>query len=459
MNKLPFYLKILAWLGLYPKSKHTKPSEAVHSCEHVTKIAFAQFDLLDPLTRATSALGFKFATPIQAAVLPKLLRGENVIGQAKTGTGKTAAFLLATLQYLLTHKSSKKLKGPRALILAPTRELAIQIFQDAKGLGQFTPLKFAAVYGGMDYGKQKAQFDQMPDCIIGTPGRIIDFYKQRLIHFKAIQVLVFDEADRMFDLGFIKDMRFILRRLPPPHQRLNLLFSATMTYRVRELAYEHMDNPECVIIESDKIVADRVEERMYCPANEEKLPLLMGLLASITPRREIIFVNTKQAASRVCRYLNANGFHAAALSGDIPQRQRIKLLDDFTKHALPILVATDVAARGLHIPEVFHVFNYDIPDSPKDYVHRIGRTARAGAKGIAISFACEKYAHNLTDLYEYLGYQITTSNISNELLFEVKAPKAMPAKQKKHSSRHHPSYKHQQGKHRPRQRPSREHKE
>ena len=245
------------------------------------------------------------------------------------------------------------------------------------------------MFGGVDYEKQRRTLEEGVDVLIGTPGRIIDYFKQHVFDLRAIQVAVLDEADRMFDLGFIKDIRFILRRLPHPTERLNMMFSATLSYRVLELAYEHMNNPELIRIEPDKMTVDRVRQALYFPSTEEKIPLLMGLLRRIDAHRTMVFVNTRRSAEVLERTLTANGFVAQALSGDVPQTKRLKMMRDFHNGDVAVLIATDVASRGLHIPDVSHVFNFDLPNDAEDYVHRIGRTARAGAEGDAISFGCE----------------------------------------------------------------------
>jgi ATP-dependent RNA helicase RhlB len=304
-------------------------------------------------------------------------------------------------------------------MLAPTRELAIQIHKDAEVLGRHTGLKLGLVYGGAGYESQRQQLQDGVDILIGTPGRLIDYFKQKIFDLKELQVIVLDEADRMFDLGFIKDIRYLLRRMPPPNERLGLLFSATLSYRVIELAYEHMNNPETVKIETDKVTADKVTQVCYMTANDEKIPLLIGLLRHIDPRRTIVFVNTKRAADKVWGFLEGNGVHAAVLSGDVPQKKRIRLLTAFQTGELPILVATDVAARGLHIPDVSHVFNYDLPEDAEDYVHRIGRTARAGASGDAVSFACETYSFSLPEIEEFIGHPLPMQAITSDLLAEV----------------------------------------
>jgi ATP-dependent RNA helicase RhlB len=385
-------------------------------------VTFDSLGLEPSLSEGIRDAGFSNCTPIQAQTLPIGLAGRDVAGQAQTGTGKTAAFLIALYQTLLRNPppaSRSSTAGPasiRAIIVAPTRELAVQIFNDAEILGKHTGFRNAVVYGGVDYEKQRKQLADGVDVLIGTPGRLIDYLKQRVFDMRHAQVLVLDEADRMFDLGFIADIRYILRRLPPPAQRLSMLFSATLSHRVLELAYEHMNNPELVRIEPDKMTVDRVRQLMYYPSMEEKVPLLIGLLRQFEARRTMVFVNTKRAAERLESALNANGFHAQALSGDVPQQKRLRFLRDFHNGDLAVLIATDVASRGLHIPDVSHVFNFDLPQDSADYVHRIGRTARAGADGDAISFACEEYAVSLPEIEEYIGHKVPSAPIAPELL-------------------------------------------
>ena len=300
--------------------------------------------------------------------------------------------------------------------MAPTRELAIQIHKDAIALAKHTDYRIQVVYGGTGYDSQREAIQEGVDILIGTPGRLIDYFKQRVFDLRAIQVLVMDEADRMFDLGFIKDIRFLLRRCPPPAQRLGLLFSATLSYRVTELAYEHMNNPQKITVETEQITADRVRETAYMVSNDEKIALLLGLLNHFKETRSIVFINTKREADRVWGYLEGNGHSAAILSGDVPQKKRERLLQQFTSNELSVLVATDVAARGLHIEGVSHVFNYDLPEDPEDYVHRIGRTARAGAEGDAISFVCETYALAFPDIESYIEHKIPIQSVTSEML-------------------------------------------
>jgi ATP-dependent RNA helicase RhlB len=379
---------------------------------------FASLALAPPLMQGIREAGFTYCTPIQAQTLPIALQGRDVAGQAQTGTGKTAAFLVALYQNLLTRPpgSHRQATSIRALVVAPTRELAVQIHHDSEILGRFCGFRQAVVYGGVDYEKQRRQLEEGVDILIGTPGRLIDYFKQHVFDMRHAQALVLDEADRMFDLGFIADIRYLLRRLPHPEKRQSMLFSATLSHRVLELAYEHMNNPELVRIEPDKMTVDLVRQIMYYPSMEEKLPLLIGLLRQYEARRTMIFVNTKRVAERLEATLKANGFHAQALSGDVPQNKRLKFLRDFHNGDLAVLIATDVASRGLHIPDVSHVFNFDLPQDAADYVHRIGRTARAGADGDAISFACEEYAVSLPEIEDYIGHKIPSAPIALELL-------------------------------------------
>ena len=389
---------------------------------HLTETRFCNLELSDSILQGLSAAGFDRCTPIQDRALPLSLRGKDIAGQAQTGTGKTAAFLLAVFQHLLNDER-EKITNPRALILAPTRELAIQIHKDAVQLSRFLDLKFALIYGGTDYQKQLLSLKGDVDIIIGTPGRVIDFYQQKAFSLEHIQVTVMDEADRMFDLGFIKDIRFLLRRMPAPETRLNLLFSATLSYKVTELAYEHMHNPVLIRIEAEEVTSKAIKQSAFCPSNEQKLPLLLGLLQQIQPQRSIIFVNTKRCAELLDAYLNFNGYKTAALSGDVPQDKRQRLLNDFQENRIMLLIATDVAARGLHIADVSHVFNYDLPQDVEDYVHRIGRTARFGASGEAISFICEEYAYSMPDIEDYIGQKIPVEAITLALLAaDIKHP-------------------------------------
>ena len=371
--------------------------------------------------------GFRRCTPIQEQTLPLALAGNDVAGQAQTGTGKTAAYLLALYNRLHGSKPiAPQHHGPRALILAPTRELAVQIHADAEMLGKHLPFKLCLAFGGTDYEKQRRQLAEGVDILVGTPGRIIDYFKQRVFSLRRVQVMVLDEADRMFDLGFIRDIRYVLRRLPPPEKRLNMLFSATLSHRVLELAYEHMNDPELIRIEPEKVTVDSVRQCIYFPANEEKIPLLLTLLKQMDASRTMVFVNTRREADRLGRYLAHNGVNARAISGDVPQKKRLRMFGDFLSGKLAVLIGTDVASRGLHVPDVSHVFNFDLPQDPEDYVHRIGRTARAGASGDAISFGCESYAAALPEIEALIGQKIPVERIDPDALDTVSRPPRRP---------------------------------
>jgi len=391
---------------------------------HLTDIAFSALDIPALLMQGIEEAGFSKCTPIQAETLPIALRGRDVAGQAQTGTGKTAAFLIAVYNHLLTHPADDKRKPsqPRALVLAPTRELAIQIHTDAVVLGKYTGFKLGLAYGGTDYDIQRETITAGVDILIGTPGRLIDYFKQHVYDLNKIAALVLDEADRMFDLGFIKDIRYLLRRCPPPEKRLGMLFSATLSHRVNELSYEHMNNPVLVDIEPERVTAERVRQVLYHVPKEEKLQLLVGILKHVDPTRSMVFVNTKRGAERIWATLEGNGFRSAVLSGDVPQKKRQRLMKQFLAGELPIMIATDVASRGLHIPDVSHVFNYDLPQDAEDYVHRIGRTARVGKDGDAVSFACEEFVYSLPDIEEYIGHKIPVEPVPEECLVKLSPP-------------------------------------
>lgn len=391
---------------------------------HITEQKFADFGLLPQVIEGLDKKGFEYCTPIQALALPVLLTGQDIAGQAQTGTGKTLAFLTATFNHLLTtpEQEGRKPNQPRAIIMAPTRELAIQIYNDAESLVESTGIKAGLAYGGESYDKQLSKLEKGVDILIGTTGRIIDFYKQKVFNLNHIQVVVLDEADRMFDLGFIKDIRFLFRRMPEATDRLNMLFSATLSYRVQELAFEHMHNPEHVVVEPEQKTGHRIQEELFYPSNEHKMSLLQTIIEEDWPDRAIIFANTKYKCDSIWGHLAADGHRVGLLTGDVPQKKRERILEQFTQGDVDILVATDVAARGLHIPQVTHVFNYDLPDDCEDYVHRIGRTGRAGESGHSISFACEEYAINLTAIEEYIEHTVPVSDYEPSALLDDLPP-------------------------------------
>lgn len=376
---------------------------------------FSELPIPPNVMSGIETAGFSNCTPIQSQTLPLALSGHDIAGQAQTGTGKTAAFLIALLSKLLQQPHIEGAQ-PRALILAPTRELVVQIEKDAQQLGHHCGLTIQAIYGGVDYMKQKNALKDGADIIIGTPGRLIDYLKQKVYTLKHIEMLVIDEADRMFDMGFIPDLRYILRRLPPFDKRQNLMFSATLNQRVMELSYEFMNLPQKVSVTPEKMTAERVEQALYHIGNKEKIPLLLGLLKREGMERTILFVNTKREAERLHDILNENDFPCRVISGDVEQRKRMNILEQFKRGELPILIATDVASRGLHIEGVSHVINYDMPQDPEDYVHRIGRTARAGAEGKAISLADEDGAFSIEAIEEYIKHKIPVEWAEDSLL-------------------------------------------
>lgn len=396
--------------------------------EHLTNTNFNSFNLPSTLLQGIEKSGFSYCTPIQEQAIAVALEGSDIAGQAKTGTGKTAAFLIATMHHLLTipPREGYNIGQPRALILAPTRELAVQIHKDAAILGYNTTLRLGLAYGGTGYEQQRKTLQEGIDILIGTPGRLIDYFKQHVFALSSIQTLVIDEADRMFDLGFIKDIRFLLRRMPKAEHRLGLLFSATLSLRVMELAYEYMNNPKLIKIDSQNMTVTNITERVYFTANDEKIPLLLGLLKTDIPTRSIVFSNTKRMGEKIGDYLQHNGFKSAVLSGDVHQLKRQRLLAQFHAGEIDVLVATDVAARGLHIPAVSHVFNFDLPQDGEDYIHRVGRTARLGASGTAISFACENHSYHLPEIEEMIGHKIPVAAIAKEDLFISTKPAWKP---------------------------------
>ncbi len=395
---------------------------------HLSQTRFDSMGLHPSLIKSLNKLGYEFATPIQAEAIPLLMSGKDVAGQAQTGTGKTNAFLLATLNELLTlpEVEDRRVNEPRAFIIAPTRELVIQIYEDARVLAKYTDLKIRVAFGGADYAKQRDSISAGVDVLIGTVGRLKDYLDQSVYSFYGLDCVVLDEADRMFDLGFIDDIRYFFRSMPKPSERLNMLFSATLSNRVKELAYEHMNTPTHIHVEPDEVTAGKIDEFLFYPSNKEKLPLLVGLMQQQAPTKSIVFTNTKRKAEEVWLCLKANGYKSGLLTGDVQQKKRMRLLDELKSGMIDCLIATDVAARGLHIDAISPVFNYDLPDDAEDYVHRIGRTARAGASGVAISFACEDAAFNLPAIEKYIEHTIPTKDVTTDLLPTIKIPEHKP---------------------------------
>ncbi|WP_299491955.1 ATP-dependent RNA helicase RhlB [uncultured Shewanella sp.] len=403
---------------------------------HLSTQKFADLTLQIEVKQALNKAGFEYCTPIQALSLPILLQKKDIAGQAQTGTGKTLAFLVATFNHLLTTPvpSERQVNQPRAIIMAPTRELAIQIAKDATILAQSTGLKVGIVYGGEGYDAQRKVLDKGVDILIGTTGRIIDYVRQGVVNVSNIQAVVLDEADRMFDLGFIKDIRFLFRRMPDAKSRLNMLFSATLSMKVQELAYDHMNEPEKVEVAPNEKTSKNIKEEIFYPSMDEKMVLLLSLIEEDWPEKAIVFSNTKHGCEKVWSWLAGDGHRVGLLTGDVPQKKRLRILEQFTKGSIDILVATDVAARGLHISDVSHVYNYDLPDDCEDYVHRIGRTGRAGQKGVSVSFACEEYALNLPAIESYIRHSIPVSSYdSSALLDDIPAPVRIHRKASSHS--------------------------
>jgi ATP-dependent RNA helicase RhlB len=382
----------------------------------MTGMRFEELDIPLAVLRGIREAGFTRCTPIQSAALPLALTGRDVAAQAQTGTGKTAVFLITLFSRMLAIPGPGRGPSPRALIIAPTRELVAQIDAEARKLGQFTDFRIVPVFGGMDYQKQREALGESVDILVGTPGRLIDYLKQKVYSLRKTEFLVIDEADRMFDMGFISDLRFLLRRMSPYDQRQSMLFSATLSTRVMELCYEHMNLPEKIEVSPEQVTVGLVEQELYHVGKEEKPGLLFGILRREQHGRILIFVNMKSTAERLGEIFKANDISAGAITGDLPQWKRMKILSRFKEGSLQILIATDVASRGLHIEDVTHVINYDLPQDVEDYVHRIGRTARAGAAGKAISFACEDYVYALEDIEEYIKQKIPVMPVEDSLI-------------------------------------------
>ncbi len=371
----------------------------------LTSTAFDSFDLPPEVLQGLAEARFVNCTPIQAQVLPVALEGKDIAGQAQTGTGKTGAFLVTVLTRLL-RRPERPPNLPAAIIVAPTRELASQIHEEAVLIGAHTGLRFAQIVGGVDYQKQASILKQGVDVVICTPGRIIDYFKQGIFKTAGIQMVVIDEADRLLDLGFARDMRFILRKLPHYEKRQSMLFSATLSHRVLELTYEYMNLPEFISVTPEEVTVEHIDQTLIHVGLESKLSLLLGILEREDWHRVLIFANTKAGVEWLSEKLRGNGLPAEGITGDLPQRKRFRLMDQFKEDRVKILVATDVASRGIHIEDISHVINYDLPQDSESYVHRIGRTARAGKTGKAISLACENFVFHLEPLEEMLGYKI-----------------------------------------------------
>ncbi len=385
---------------------------------------FSEFSLPPPVQQGLDEAGFRQCTLVQAEVLPLSLAGRDVAAQAQTGTGKTAAYLVTIFTKLLASPSPEP-REPRALVIAPTRELVVQVAADADKLGAHTGLVTEAVFGGMEYREQRAELRRGVDVLVGTPGRLIDYLRQGVTSLRRVQVFVVDEADRMFDMGFVDDLREITRRLPPPGRRQTMFYTATLSNRVLQLGFSEMRDPAEIVVNPEEITPDRLQQALYHVGSREKFSLLLGLLAREGCDRTMIFVNTRDEARRLVERLERHGYRARGLTGSVVQQRRLKVLGDFKDGKLPILVATDVASRGLHIEGVSHVINYDLPQDPEDYIHRVGRTARVGAEGKAISLACEEFVYSLPAIEKLLGAAIPVQHPDDALFLPVK-PRPRP---------------------------------
>jgi ATP-dependent RNA helicase RhlB len=393
-----------------------------HENQLFSTVSFDDIDLPEPLRRAVAELGFTHLTRVQEEVLPLTLAGRDVVAQAQTGSGKTAAYLLTIFNRLLRSPRSSPPEVPRALIVAPTRELAVQISNDADALARHVDLHTHVVFGGIDYRKQRQELAAGTDVLIGTPGRLIDYHKQRTYSLRETELVVIDECDRLYDMGFAEDLHWIMRRLPHPNRRQSMMFTATLSYRVMTLGWRQMNEPAEVIINPEQLTPETIQQQLYHVSSREKLSLLLGLLEREATSRTMIFANTRHGAKRLVDELRRHGHVCRALTGNVIQTKRLRVLDDFREGRLPILVATDVASRGLHIDGVSHVINYDLPQDPEDYVHRIGRTARVGASGKAIALACDDWVYSLDAIQSYVGYEIPAVFADDSLFKEVLPP-------------------------------------
>ena len=382
-------------------------------------MTFADFGFEERIQRGIDEAGFQTPMPVQSECFELLVRNHrDIYAQSQTGTGKTAAFLLGIFQLLLTEE---EYRGEKALIIVPTRELAVQIEREGKMLGKYLDFTIGSVYGGVGYRGQETMLEEGVDVLIGTPGRLIDFSRQAKVQLKDFRFLVIDEADRLFDMGFLPDLRRILKGMRHQSERHTLLFSATLNARVGNLAWEYMNDPGEVIIEPEKVTVDTVTQELYHVGKDEKLQLLLGLLKRDDPENAVIFTNTRHSTWEVAKRMEVNGYAVRFLMGDLPQSKRTRIVDEVKKGHHKFLVATDVAARGLHIDDLEMVINYDVPLEAESYVHRIGRTARAGREGKTITMACEEYVYGLGPIERLLGRKIPVSWADESLIIEDKS--------------------------------------
>jgi ATP-dependent RNA helicase RhlB len=379
---------------------------------------FNELELNPQVMGGIDDAGFTKCTEVQEQTLVHSLKAKDVAVQSQTGTGKTAAFLITIFQLLL---ENEEFKGKKALIIAPTRELAVQIERDGNVIGGKTGLKIGSFYGGVGYGKQESLLNNGVDVMIGTPGRLIDLNKSGKLSFAKVGILVIDEADRLFDMGFYPDITWMLRRMDDPENRVTMLFSATLDQKVRNLAWKYMRNPAEIAVEPEKLTVDLIQQKLYHLGKDEKLPFLLGLLEREQPQNALIFANTKKMVEILAKRLKANGYNCHYIMGDLPQKKRMRIIDDLKQGKLQFLVATDVAARGLHVDDLDMVINFDLPEDCENYVHRIGRTARAGKTGKAVSFACERYVYGLEPIEKLINMKIPVESVSDTMLSEDKS--------------------------------------
>ena len=402
---------------------HKKPTtlilpELLPVPEKEDNTRFSDFSTIEkPILCGLQDAKFNYCTPIQALCLPHILEMKDIAGKAQTGTGKTAAFLVSIFSYLL--KNPPKVKSPgfcRVLIIAPTRELAIQIHKDAEQLGKYCKLKNAVVYGGMDYQKQQQSLQKHIDILVGTPGRLLDYAQKRVLNLMKTEIFVIDEADRMLDMGFIPDVRRIVSQLPAPEKRHTMLFSATLSDDVLYLVKKWQVNPVMIEAKSEQIVTDLIEQTYYSVMQRDKKKLLKWLFKNDNISKCLIFVNRKDFTLQLKHFLQRQNVNCEILSGDVPQKKRLRILDQFRTGAIKTIIATDVASRGIHVDDISHVINYDLPERAEDYVHRIGRTGRAGKKGKSYSFICEYGAYVIPDLEKIMGEEIKSIQPEPEML-------------------------------------------
>lgn len=385
---------------------------------------FTELQLDERILLGIRDAGFTECTPVQEATFKHSLTGRDVCAQSQTGTGKTAAFLITIFKNLHRHN------GKKALIIVPTRELAVQVESEANLLGSHLDMKVACIYGGVGYHLQEKQLKEGAQIIVGTPGRLLDFHQSRKLNFRDIGILVIDEADRLFDMGFMPDIKRMLKGMAPVHKRQTMLFSATLSFLVKELAWQFMNDPAEVEIAPERLTVDTVTQELYHVGNDEKLSLLLGILARENPKNCLLFTNMKLTAVDLAKRLGINGIACEYITGDLQQKERLCIIEGLKSGRIRMLVATNVASRGLHVDDLDLVINYDLPEDCEDYVHRIGRTARAGKKGKAISLACEDYIYALEPIEKYLGMKIPVIWPDEDLYAEDKSKRKRNAGRK-----------------------------